>query len=90
MLRIHLIITGRVQGVGFRYCTQEKACALHLTGWVKNLTDGSVECVAEGEKENLEKFLTWAEKGPPPAKVTEVKSRFLEALCEMKEFKIVP
>ena len=88
-MRLHLIITGCVQGVGFRYHTQEKACALHLTGWVKNRADDSVECVAEGKKENLEKFLAWARVGPSLAQVTEVKSHWLEAYGDMTEFKVV-
>jgi acylphosphatase len=54
---LHLIIIGKVQGVGFRYFTQKRANRLGLTGWVKNLADGSVEVTVQGEKATLEEFI---------------------------------
>ena len=59
----HLIVSGRVQGVGFRFSTQQKAIELHLTGWVQNKIDGTVEIEIEGQKEKIEQFLQELEKG---------------------------
>ena len=68
-VRVHLLITGRVQGVFFRTSTQEEAQRHQLTGWVKNLHDGRVEVVFEGEEENVEPMIAWCRKGPPHALV---------------------
>ena len=57
MVRAHVIFSGTVQGVGFRYTTQRFAAGLKITGWVKNLSDGSVELVAEGTREQVENLL---------------------------------
>jgi acylphosphatase len=67
---VHLFARGRVQGVWFRAGTQEQALELGLCGWAKNCLDGSVEIHAEGEKDILEQFVNWCEKGPPAAKVS--------------------
>lgn len=72
MKRAHLYISGRVQGVFFRANTREKAQMYGLKGWVKNLPDGRVEVLAQGEKEKLEKLITWCHSGPPSASVTNV------------------
>ncbi len=61
---IHVFVSGRVQGVGFRYHTQRLAKSHGLTGEVRNLGDGRVEIYAEGEESVLKKFLTQLEKGP--------------------------
>ncbi len=55
--RLHVFYSGRVQGVGFRWTTQDIASRLNLTGWVKNLEDGKVEVVCEGEEKQLKAFL---------------------------------
>ncbi len=55
--RVHILVSGLVQGVFFRAHTREKASELFLSGWVKNLPDGRVEILAEGERENLEKLI---------------------------------
>jgi acylphosphatase len=68
----HARITGRVQGVGFRYNTRRKARSLRLTGWVKNNPDGSVEVRAEGDKGKLDAMISWLEKGPTGARVEDV------------------
>lgn len=65
-----IIITGRVQGVGFRYHTQRTAQALGLKGWVRNRPDGAVEVWAEGEESALEGLLDWLRHGPPTARVS--------------------
>jgi acylphosphatase len=67
--RIRVIITGRVQGVFFRQKTKEKAQSLSLTGWVKNLPNGQVEAIFEGEKENIKKIIAFLWVGPPLARV---------------------
>jgi acylphosphatase len=60
-------IFGRVQGVGFRYSTLAKAKSLSITGYVRNMADGSVEVIAEGDAETLRIFLDWLQHGPPGA-----------------------
>ncbi len=70
--RAKLIIKGIVQGVNFRYYTQREAQKRNLTGWVRNLADGSVGAVFEGEEEDLEAMIQWCHHGPPSAQVTEL------------------
>lgn len=62
--RIHVFYSGRVQGVGFRFTAETTAVALHLTGWVRNLRDGRVEVVVEGEEPKLHEFLQHMRTGP--------------------------
>ncbi len=72
MEQILIKITGRVQGVWFRAYAQEEADKLNISGYAKNLLDGSVEILAQGEKENLEKLIEWTKQGSPSAKVEKV------------------
>lgn len=65
-------ITGRVQGVFFRARAQDQAKALGINGYAKNLPDGSVVIVAQGEKENVKELIAWCHKGPPKALVEKV------------------
>lgn len=69
---IHAIIRGDVQGVCFRYEARLLATSLGLTGWVRNLPDGSVETYAEGQASAVDRYLKWLHKGPPIAHVTSV------------------
>lgn len=71
-LCMHCYVSGLVQGVWFRASTQEKAKALKLTGWARNLPDGRVEVMACGEREQLLALYEWLKVGPERAKVTEV------------------
>ncbi len=71
-MRVHVLITGRVQGVGYRYHTQRLAVQLGLSGWVRNLPNGQVEAVFEGEQEAIHRIITWCHQGPPTATVDEV------------------
>jgi acylphosphatase len=73
MITRHLIITGRVQGVGYRNYMAYKARQFQITGWVRNRSDGSVEAVIQGTAENVEALIVRAHRGPPKASVTAVK-----------------
>jgi len=68
----HLVISGRVQGVGFRYSMSEEAERLGVTGWVRNRRDGTVEAVLDGATDAVDAVLAWARRGPRGASVTEV------------------
>lgn len=70
--RLRAIVHGRVQGVSFRYYTQRRATSLGLTGYVRNLWDGTVEVVAEGRREALEELLAFLRVGPRAAFVAQV------------------
>jgi len=73
--RYHVWISGRVQGVFFRANTWEQARALGLTGWVRNLPDGRVETVFEGDAPAVEAMLAWCRIGTPPARVDGIEAR---------------
>ena len=74
MRSVHLHITGRVQGVGFRYAMREQAARRGLRGWVRNRSDGSVEALVQGEPAEVEALISWARRGPAGARVSEVRS----------------
>ena len=67
MAAVHIFVSGRVQGVFYRAGTRECALRHGLTGWVRNLSDGRVEAMFEGKKENIEKVIAWCRLGPPAA-----------------------
>jgi len=70
--RLHCWIEGRVQGVAFRAYTQYQAHLLGVSGWVRNLPDGRVEAVFEGDDAAVEAMVKWCRQGPPAARVTAV------------------
>ena len=70
--RVHLVIYGKVQGVYFRASTQRVAGELSLAGWVRNRVEGTVELVAEGPNEQVQKLVQWCNKGPRMARVDRV------------------
>lgn len=72
MKRVHVYISGRVQGVWFRASTKRIADEYGLSGWVKNLPDGRVEAVFEGDEEAVKKAVKWCHQGPPGAVVEKV------------------
>lgn len=87
-VRLHAFVEGRVQGVGFRYFVQEVAFGLGLSGWVRNRWDRSVEVVAEGGQEDLEKLLNELRRGPRASLVTNVKPTWGPATGEFHSFQI--
>ncbi len=72
MLQIHAMVEGYVQGVNFRYYTVQHARILGARGFVRNLVDGRVEVVAQGNKAQLERMIEWLHRGPASAAVEEV------------------
>ena len=86
---VNMLITGQVQGVFFRASTLEQAQAFNLTGWVKNLADGSVEIQAEGSRLGLEDLREWCMRGPPAAEIEDVTARFGPYRDEFRTFSIV-
>ncbi len=88
MERVRLIVHGRVQGVFFRANTQREAQRLGLAGWVRNLPDGSVEAVAEGERATIEELIAWCRRGPEHALVEEVEVCWEDPRGERPGFRI--
>lgn len=88
MERLAARVTGRVQGVGFRYFTRKMAIRLGLTGWVRNEPDGSVEVVAEGSREALEALLEAIHEGPPTSRVDHVRPYWSEAAGVFESFRV--
>ena len=86
--RLHGVIKGDVQGVGFRFFLIRRAQALGLTGWVTNRDDGVVEFVAEGRRQDLEQLERAAREGPRPASVTAVEVNWSEATGDLNRFDI--
>jgi len=77
---LHLVVRGRVQGVGFRESMRGVAARLGLDGWVRNRLDGSLEALVRGRERDVEAFVTWARHGPPGAQVDGLERR--SALAE--------
>ena len=88
MAAFHAVVSGRVQGVGFRYSTIRQARALGLAGSVVNQWDGSVEVNAEGPKPSLEKLLAWLSHGPPGAHVRAVRVEWLPWEGRYRNFEV--
>jgi len=85
---MHVIISGRVQGVFFRAYTREAAVALKLTGWVRNLHDGRVEAVFEGEDANIHTMMESCKKGPPHSIVQKIDADEEPYTGEFRDFRI--
>jgi acylphosphatase len=85
---VHVIISGKVQGVYFREQTKEQAALLGVTGWVRNTEDGRVEAIFEGERDKVEKLVDWCHTGPSLANVKEVISIPLETAVNSTVFEI--
>ncbi len=87
-VRAHVYVSGMVQGVFFRWHTREEAERLGVKGWVRNLPDGRVEAVFEGEKEAVKAIIEFCKRGPPAARVENVEVRWEPYKGEFKDFKI--
>jgi len=88
MVRLHVFISGRVQGVFFRAYAQDEARTLGLIGWVRNLRDGRVEAVFEGKEERVKEMLEWCHTGPPSSHVSNVEEIWEEPKGEFENFEI--
>ena len=89
MMRAHLVVSGRVQGVNFRRDAYMRATQLGLVGWVRNLPDGRVEAVAEGPGERVEEFLDWCRRGPFLAHVSDIEVSWENPTGEHGVFEII-
>ena len=88
MERLHAVVRGDVQGVGFRYFVQRKAQQLGLRGWVRNNDDGSVELVAEGGRDQLEELKRALQEGPRMARVDRVETQWSAATGNLRGFEL--
>ena len=88
MHRVHLVVRGRVQGVGFRYFVVRRARQLELTGWVRNLRDGAVELLAEGPRPALDLLVEAIRRGPAGAEVGEVREQWGEGARQHSDFAV--
>ena len=88
MQRVHLVIRGRVQGVGFRWFAATRAQAAHVAGFVRNLPDGSVEVEAEGSKDALVRLVRELKRGPKSAVVTDVSETWSESDPRHRGFEV--
>ncbi|HEX6294104.1 MAG TPA: acylphosphatase [Nitrososphaeraceae archaeon] len=88
-IRVHLIISGNVQGVYFRKHTQDISLQNNVYGWVKNLVNGDVECVLEGLKSNVDKVMIWCHQGPPNSRVENVEIKYEDFTGHFTDFKIL-
>jgi acylphosphatase len=84
----HITVRGMVQGVCFRAYTREVAHSLGVRGHVRNLANGNVEIVAEGEEDALQRLIAWARRGPPAAEVEDVEVRYAEPTDAFPDFRI--
>jgi acylphosphatase len=88
LARAHVFISGRVQGVSFRWYTHRQALALGLTGWVRNLWDDRVEAVFEGPEQAVRQAVAWCYTGEWPARVDEVEVTYGPFTGEFTGFRI--
>ena len=87
-MRVHIIVIGHVQGVGFRYYTFKRAREINVTGYVKNLPDGTVEIEAEGDRSQLEELIDLVKVGPRSAVVNGVSISWEEFTGEYEKFQV--
>lgn len=89
MYQARILISGRVQGVFYRASCQDVACSYGLNGYAKNLPSGHVEVLVQGEKDKIKKLIEWCKKGPPGARVSEVRVEWEESKGRLEDFKII-
>lgn len=85
-VRAHVSISGWVQGIFFRSSTRDKAASLRVTGWVRNLYDGTVEGLFEGDENAVSQLIAWCHRGPPGARVDNVEVEWGEYSGEFDTF----
>lgn len=90
LVRARVRVRGRVQGVGFRWFVSDLALAAGLSGWVRNLRDGGVECVVEGPRREVEQLISRLRDGPPWAVVSSLEVGWEEALRDLEGFQVRP
>ena len=86
--RAHILVSGRVQGVAFRWETERNSKRFNVTGWVRNLRDGRVEAIFEGEEADVQKIVDFCRRGPPNAYVVDVNVRRQEWKGEFDDFEV--
>jgi acylphosphatase len=86
--RAHVFVSGRVQGVYFRQNTKQVAIRHRVAGWVRNLPDGRVEAVFEGDEMDINEVIEWCHVGPPKAKVDDVNVKFQKYTGEFSDFDV--
>ncbi len=86
--RFHLFVSGRVQGVFYRYHVRKIARELKITGWVRNLNDGRVEIVGEGEEKNIDKFIVFCQNTPKFVRIDDIDIRVENATGKFQDFEI--
>lgn len=86
IVRVHVWVKGRVQGVGFRAFVQQNAVSIGVTGWVRNVGYSTVEAVAEGTKAQIEQFLQMVKRGPSVSRVDESREEWEQVTGEFRSF----
>ena len=86
IIRVELKVVGKVQKVGFRWCSQKAAGRIGLSGFCQNLADGSVQIQVQGNEEDVNRFISWAYHGVPDAAVDRVDTLPIEVVAEETEF----
>lgn len=88
MVQYEILISGRVQGVGYRYFVVQKATEMGITGWVKNSVDGGVIIVAQGIEEELETFIDYLYVGPTRARVDRISANKMQLVTVFDNFSV--
>jgi acylphosphatase len=89
-VRVHIVVTGHVQGVGFRYATVDAAMRIGVRGWVRNTREGRVEIIAEGSRDQLGDLIAWCHRGPTLARVSSVEHAEVARDEELDGFQVRP
>ena len=87
-VQYEIVITGRVQGVGFRYFVEKRASELNITGWVKNKSDGSVMVMAQGDEQDIDTFFDYLRIGPALARVSGISKNRMPVLEKFSNFRV--
>ena len=88
MIAWRIVVSGRVQGVGYRISMREAANDRRVTGWVRNRRDGTVEAVVQGDDDDVERMIAWCRRGPPPARVATVTTEARSVDPAMESFEL--